>query len=398
MSRDRLLTQLLEFIDSGAEAPHLTRDSVQTDTPEWYREAIVVFGGWDAYLAATLVHLRRFYETQERRESNESNEVVDEPRPERKVGNDANADGYVLARSGYAFTMALERLNATPAPQLQTFPDGPPGGHDPDAFVAGGDDSGVVLFTSGGNGLAVDARLLPTWTPDALVRPLTTRFSGLQTDERIVTALSRRVLRDQDRFYFFTTGGQLKATDMVEYRKLSSEATLSTLMREDDFLLTVVAGKTDASLAVWSSLGKGLVFDASEVRSQGRKATGVKAIGLDPGADVVSAFVAPRDGFVVLATNNGFLKRMRMSDFRPQGRAGNGLQTCRLTPSDTVACVAPVPLAGDILVLTSHGRAARFPAYDVPLMNRAARGEVLLPLDAGETLISVQGVPAGRFA
>lgn len=397
MSREQLLSRLLEFIDSGAEANHLTREAVLADAGDWYREAIVVFGSWDQYLAATLVHLRRFYETQERRESdNSSAELVDDERPERVIGIAANNDAYVVAASGFAFVLQAALLQTNVGPSLSRFPAGPHGGHTPESMTIADDDPGVCIFTSGGNGLAVDARLLPRYEPDAVVRPLTARFSGLSSDETVISVLPRRALRDMARFYFITVQGQLKASDTTEYRKMSSEATLSTLMREEDALLNVLAGPNDAMLSLWSSLGKALVFDASEVRSQGRKATGVKAIALDPGARVVSAFVsAGRNAFVVLATAQGLFKRMRMSDFRPQGRAGNGLQTCRLNPGDEVASVATIALGDDVVILTSTGRYTRFPVYDIPLMGRAAKGDSLMDLNDGETIVSVQGLPPG---
>jgi DNA gyrase subunit A len=400
MSREQLLSRLLEFIDSGAEANHLTREAVLADTGDWYREAIVTFGSWDQYLAATLVHLRRFYETQERRESDSSAaELIDDERPERKVGSASYNDAYVVAASGFAFVLQAAALHASTLPSLTRFPAGPHGGHTPESLVIADDDPGVCVFTSGGNGLAVDARLLPRYEPDAVVRPLNARFSGISSDETVVSVLPRRALRDMARFYFMTVQGQMKASDTSEYRKMSSEATVSTLTRDDDALLCVLAGASDAMLSVWSSLGKALVFDASEVRSQGRKATGVKAIALDPGARVVSAFVsAGRSSFVVLATAQGLFKRMRMSDFRPQGRAGNGLQTCRLNPGDEVSGVASIGLADDVVILTSRGRYTRFPVYDIPLMGRAAKGENLVPLEDGETVVSVQGLPAGVIA
>ena len=400
MSREQLLSRLLEFIDSGAEAGHLTREAVMVDAGDWYREAIVTFGSWDQYLAATLVHLRRFYETQERRESDSATaELIDDERPERTTGSAANNDAYVVAASGFAFVMQAPLLHASETPSLNRFPAGPHGEHIPESIVVADDDPGVCVFTSGGNGLAVDARLLPRYEPDAIVRPLNARFSGLSSTETVISVLPRRALRDLARFYFITVQGQLKASDTSEYRKMSSEATLSTLVRDDDALLCVVAGANDAMLSVWSSLGKALVFDAAEVRSQGRKATGVKAIALDPGARAVSAFVsAGRSTFVVLATAQGLFKRMRMSDFRPQGRAGNGLQTCRLNPGDEVVCVASIALADDVVIVTSKGRYARFPVYDIPLMNRAAKGDSLIALGDSETLVSVQGFPAGVIA
>lgn len=157
-------------------------------------------------------------------------------------------------------------------------------------------------------------------------------------------------------------------------------------------------GPVDAAICVLSSHARAIVFDAAEVRSQGRKATGVRAIGLEGDAQAVAAFAVRPGDWIALATAGGMMKRMRASDFRPQGRAGGGLQSCRLQGTDRVVCGARLLLADDVFVVTNHGRWARFPAFELPFGARSARGERILELLDGEQIVSIQTAPAGSFA
>jgi DNA gyrase subunit A len=145
---------------------------------------------------------------------------------------------------------------------------------------------------------------------------------------------------------------------------------------------------------VASSAGKAIHFPTEDVRSQGRRATGVRAIQLDAGARVVGAFATEGVDWVALATEQGMMKRMPITEYRPQGRSGGGLQTYRVT-DDPVASVAALPIDGDVVVLTNRGRVTRFPAFDLPLGNRAAKGEPCVQLEPGETVEQLLGVPAG---
>lgn len=390
MTPETLFSRLNDAIDDGATPEGLLKDQVLAESPNWHREAVLAFGSWEAYIAAALVRLRRIT-AGERRVAEDSR--PDEPRPERVVGPAGRGHVFAISTRGYAFVLSLADVPATWERALYDLD--APEDHTLARLDAAEDDTAVVLVTSLGNGLAVDLRLLPAWESDALVRPLTQRFSGLESSERLVCAFPKRALRTGNRVYFVSTGGQVKASDASEYRKLSSEALAATLLRDDDSLLTAFAAPAECRITLWSSMAKALVFEAEELRSQGRKATGVKGIGLDEGAHVVAAFVGHEEGMVVLATRQGYFKRMRMTDFRPQGRAGGGLQTCRLVAGDEVVSVCAVELAGDLTVITTTGRVARFPAYEVPLHGRAARGDQLLELQDGEQILRIQGVAAG---
>ncbi len=391
MTPETLFSRLNDAIDDGASADSLLKECALAESPSWHREAVLTFGSWEAYIAAALVRLRRIT-AGERRTADDTR--PDEPRPERIAGPAGRSHVFAISHRGYAFVLSMQDVPATWERALYTLD--APEDHILARIDAAEDDTSVVLLTSQGNGLAVDLRLLPAWESDALVRPLTQRFSGLDGSERLVCAFPKRALRTGNRVYFVSTGGQVKASDASEYRRLSSEALAATLLREEDDLLTAFAAPAECRITLWSSMAKALVFEAEELRSQGRRATGVKGIGLDEGAHVVAAFVGDEEGMVVLATRHGYFKRMRMADFRPQGRAGGGLQTCRLVAGDEVVSVCSVDLAGDLTVITTTGRLARFPAYEVPLHGRAARGDQLLQLDDGEQVLRIQGVPAGQ--
>jgi len=293
---------------------------------------------------------------------------------------------------------ALDQIPGSPDPRWLEWPDGPGSEHVPEALCLGDEDGGVVIFGSQGSVVAIDERLLPQWGRDAIVRPLGHRFDDLGRDEVFAYVLPRRQVRTAERMYTMTAFGQIKATDASEYKRVGTAATVGLKLKTDDYLVSAFAGDKEASVCMASSLGKALVFDTSDIRSQGRRATGVRGIGLDPGARSVGAFEVDPNGFCVLATRSGLLKRMRMDHFRPQGRAGNGLQTYRLAGDEEVVAMNAVDIAGDVLVISSKGRLARFPAYDVPLRERAGRGEHILTFDEDEYPLFVTGVPAGAFA
>jgi len=398
MNRDTAISRILAFVDAGADVESLLAENACDDSPDLFAGVVEAFGSWDAGVAATLVHLRAFYEAASQRDADASGggTTEDDPRPERVVTPDQHRDLILLARSGQAFATSLDVLPPTPEPVLRSFPDGPGRRQTVDRVALGADDGGVLLLTSKGEAVAVDRRLLPAWDPDAVPRSLA-RYEGLTDEDAFVTACARRGLRADDRFYSVSLNGQIKATDTKDFKRIGADAMVAVLLRDGDALVDVYTGAHDARVCVASSHGKALVFDMDSVRSQGRRATGVRAIKLDAGAHVVGSFVVPEDGWLLLVTESGLIKRTKMVDYRPQGRDGGGLQSVRLGGDDTVACVGVARPHDDAFVVTSTGRFARFPLWDVPFGGRAAKGETLLDLDEGESIVQVLGVPAGEF-
>jgi DNA gyrase subunit A len=264
-------------------------------------------------------------------------------------------------------------------------------------LVPGVDDYALVIITNEGNGVALDLRLLPHWDDEAVMRALHHRFGDVGPDEAVAGVIPRRLLREAQRFYAVSIYGQIKATESREYSRLSGDAITAVLIKKGDALHTVFGGESRTSVFVGSSAGKAIVFDTKDIRSQGRKATGVRAIGLDPDARVIGSFNTAGEEWVGLVTDQGLCKRMRLSDFRSQGRGGNGLQACRLASDDHVASMAALSLDGDTIIVTDRGRVTRFPVYDLPYGGRASKGEPILELEEGEIVVQMVGVPAGEI-
>ncbi|MCB9507649.1 MAG: hypothetical protein H6700_08860 [Myxococcales bacterium] len=391
------IDDILALIDSGADADHLLTAAIEADSPDLYASGVDDHGSWEAALAAALVYVRRTTTADDTRVSSAAPERPDDPRPPRTVGPGSHSGLHVVSDDGALTNLDLPALACTAAPQWQAFPPGPRGIGRPSQIVFGGDDPGLVILTSRGNGLGVDSRLLAAWGPDGAPRPLHARFGDVEHDEVAATATARRPLRDADRLFTVSVFGQLKATDTPEYKRLSADAITAVLLRDGDALFAAFPGSRRSRVLIATSAAKAIVFDTSEVRSQGRKATGVRGIALDTDARVVGAFAVDSVEWFALATAAGYVKRMRVEEFRPQGRGGGGLQSCRIAGGDHVASAAPIALDGDVVMLTNRGRFARFPAYDLPFGGRASRGEQLLELEAGEEIVQLIGVPAGTL-
>src|SRR5699024_2671248 len=166
------------------------------------------------------------------------------------------------------------------------------------------------------------------------------------------------------------------------------------LPRDGAHAYTMFSGHADAQIFLASSGGKAIVFDASELRSQGLRAQGVRGIQLGDGHTVIGAFALEED-YVVLITALGYIKRMNLDECRPQGRGGAGLQTCKLADDDRVVAMVQASINDDVMLIGTDGQYLRLPVWQIPEMGRPARGDRLVAIDAEQQILDACAVPAG---
>lgn len=398
MDQREVIQELSSWAGVAPDAEAFDEDVVAEIQPRLYQYAVEAFGTWSIALGASLMHVMQESAKASRR-SNEPEEEVAAPThlqapATRQVSEAAGSPLYMLSAEGYLTRMPLSRLEMTSASSWQLLPDGPQRSAWPDRLHLGDDDDTFFALSADGTGGTLHGPYFAQWGPDARPTRLVDRIRGAE-DYPAVAMLPRRHLRLFHRIYAVATDGQIKASEGDEYAKrLGNEVIDVILPRAEQRALTMFTAGRDEPIMMASSHGKAIVFNASELRSQGRRAQGVRGILLDEGATTVSAFPVDAEE-VVLLTEQGFVKRMLLSEFRPQGRGGGGLQSCRLADGDRVLAMLPASTDDDLLVIATDGQYLRLPVWQIPAMGRAARGEALVSPASGLRLLDARIVPAG---
>lgn len=258
-----------------------------------------------------------------------------------------------------------------------------------------GDSDALFLFSDQGRYFGVDRRQIPTWEKRGDRRSIRD-ILFLSDDEGIRTLLPRRALI-AGRIVHVTRGGKGKATDYEEYgRALDRSGRTAFKVRDGDVPVAVMGIPEETTIFCASAFGRGIHFEASELRSMGRKAIGVNVIKLAGDDDaVVGAFEGRRVKQLAVVTEQGLAKRVDFSEFRTQGRAGKGMQLAKLNRGDRIAGAVPCNPAEDVAVTTDHGQIWRLPAGQIPMMGRPAKGNRLVELADGERVIDLTALPCG---
>jgi DNA gyrase subunit A len=217
----------------------------------------------------------------------------------------------------------------------------------------------------------------------------------LETGEKIRAIVQTRDFPPDQFLMFATALGQVKKTAFSEYDKSRREGFIAINLRDGDSLMHVVATSGSDDMFVVTRSGMTIRFSENDVRPMGRDAAGVRGIRLREGDEVVSCDVARDDVDILMVTDAGYGKRTKLERFNSQARGGQGVRGIKLTARrGRVVSAFMVPYEGDILLVSSGGVVIRMSVREIASQGRDATGVRVMNLDEGQAVAAVAPVAA----
>ncbi|HWP01867.1 MAG TPA: DNA gyrase subunit A [Gemmatimonadaceae bacterium] len=216
---------------------------------------------------------------------------------------------------------------------------------------------------------------------------------NVPAETRIRAMVFVREFRDDQFLLFCTKNGTVKKTRLSEYSHVRSTGIKAIKIEPGDELIDVqvTSGNNDVILATRHGLS--IRFHESDVREMGRDTTGVKGIELGEGDSVVGMVVIRREATLLCVTEKGLGKRTPIDEYSVQRRGGKGILTLRRTErtGDVVALMEVLP-EDEIMVITRGGKIIRTQAAQVSVTGRATQGVKLVELEVGDLVTAVARV------
>ncbi len=188
----------------------------------------------------------------------------------------------------------------------------------------------LIVWTVRGNYLLIPVHQLPDtkWKDGG---QHVANLVPLEPGDRVLSADLVRSFDEAHHCLFVTRQGMVKRSKLSDYNaQRKSKPLQGVRLKADDEVLyaQVSTGQTDLFLATQNGLG--LWFTEDDVPVVGVRAAGVKAINLKD-QDVVAGAIGFKEApQIVLLTQRGALKKMRLADqFQVSSRALRGLQLLR---------------------------------------------------------------------
>ncbi|HHY94580.1 MAG TPA: DNA gyrase subunit A [Firmicutes bacterium] len=217
----------------------------------------------------------------------------------------------------------------------------------------------------------------------------------LSGEEQVAAMIAVREFAD-DRFLFFATRrGLVKKTPLPEYESARRTGLTALQLEEGDELLGVRLTGGEDEIFLATRRGQLLRFPETDVRPMGRVARGVTGISLEPGDEVVSLTVYRKGAALLVVTAGGFAKRVAPEEFSVHHRGGKGIRATRVSKRNgPVVAIRMVGKGDEALLISSAGIVIRVKTEEMPLQGRDAQGVTLMRLDEGDEVAALAIITA----
>jgi DNA gyrase subunit A len=164
------------------------------------------------------------------------------------------------------------------------------------------------------------------------------------------------------------------------------------LDKGDELIQTLITEKGDEVMLATAN-GQAIRFKESDIREMGRTAGGVQGMKLGKGDQIIDVDVVKKDkkdGFFLSMSVNGFGKKTSLKEYKVQKRGGSGIKTAKVTPKTGKLIVAKV-LSGkeeELIAMSKKGQVIRTALKDISSLGRQTQGVTVMRLRAGDNIAS----------
>ena len=244
----------------------------------------------------------------------------------------------------------------------------------------------IMFFTNMGRCYRIKAYEIPeagrTARGTAIVNLL-----QLQAGEKVTAAIPMREIDDGKYLFMATKNGMVKKTPMREYSNMRKTGLQAILLREGDELIEVKVTDNTEDIFLATKFGMSIRFKETDARITGRVSYGVIGMKLDEGDEVVGMQMASQGEYMLVVSEKGYGKRTRISEFKLQLRGGKGLLCYNVTEkTGNLVGMKLLDDGRDIMLITNEGILIRMGVDDISVIGRNTSGVKLMSIDADSNI------------
>ncbi|MCL6570855.1 MAG: DNA topoisomerase IV subunit A [Bacillus sp. (in: Bacteria)] len=256
----------------------------------------------------------------------------------------------------------------------------------------------LLLFTNKGNYLYCPVHELPDIRWKDLGQHVA-NIIPIERDEEIIHALPVKDFETEAFLVFVTKNGMVKKTELLAYKaQRYSKPLMAINLKGDDQLIDVHLTNGTEDLFLITNIGYALWFQEAEISIVGARAAGVKGINLKDGDFVVGGkIITPnRSETIVIVTQRGAMKRMKLKEFEIATRAKRGVMVLRELKANPHRIIGFVVTNGHdvIYIQTEKGYIETQITADLRYSDRYSNGSFILDEGDNGKVIKIWKVDA----
>jgi DNA gyrase subunit A len=250
----------------------------------------------------------------------------------------------------------------------------------------------LLVFTNRGQVYSVEVMDLPEGKREARGTAII-NLLPIGQDETVTTVIPVEEFSEDRYLIMLTHQAYIKKVQMSEFRTIRRSGIIAITLNDGDELGWVRPSVGKCDVLIGTGDGMCIRYSEEELRPMGRSARGVRAITLREGDKIVGFDVLePGDdaAHVLVVTNDGFGKRVKLDEFRQQGRGGIGLIGTKFKSGNSRLAALRVVHPGDeVMIATANGVVVRQQVDEISSQGRMATGVRIQQLDDDDFVASV---------
>ena len=214
----------------------------------------------------------------------------------------------------------------------------------------------------------------------------------VEPGKRVQTMLHFRETGEEELYLFMVTRqGTVKRLAVSALKNIRASGIRALTLDEGDELVCVLETDGAQKILIATHDGMAVCFDEQDVRPMGRTAVGVRGIRLREGDYVVGAGRAAEGRTVLSITENGYGKRTPVEEYRITNRGGLGIKNYMVTEkTGPVVGIKVVDGGEDLLLVTQSGILIRTHVDTIRTAGRATQGVIVMRFkEDGDRVISL---------
>lgn len=241
----------------------------------------------------------------------------------------------------------------------------------------------IMFFTNTGRCFRIKAYNIPeasrTSRGTALVNLL-----QLGPDEHVTASFALTDDNPSSEQYLLlaTRNGMVKKTPIADYANIRKTGLIAMSLRDGDELIEAKLIDANEDIMLGTRNGMSIRFHASDVRATGRSSMGVRGIELVEDDEVIGMQKLSQGEYVLVVSEKGMGKLTHTSEFKVQRRGGKGLLCYRITEkTGKLVGFKLTSKEREIMLITSEGVIIRMSLKDAKDIGRNTSGVKFMNID-----------------
>lgn len=226
----------------------------------------------------------------------------------------------------------------------------------------------------------------------------------LPSDDKIraiidVPRIDDKEFTDSHYIVLCTKHGIIKKTSLADFSRPRSTGVNAITINEGDQLLEAQLTNGDSEIMMAVKSGRAIRFPEAKVRRTGRGAIGVGGIEVDDTKDEVIGMICVNKedlatSTILVVSEKGYGKKSSIDDYRITNRGGKGVKTISVTQkTGTLVGILKVTEEDDLMITCKSGKTIRTATSNIREVGRATQGVKLIKIDESDEIAAITQLP-----